>query len=200
MVLGLIVLLPFLGSLAAAFLPPHSRDAASWLAGLVALACALLGASLYPAVADGDVARLVLPWMPQYGLALSLRMDGFAWLFTMLVAGMGALVVLYARYYMSSADPVPRFFSFLLAFMGAMLGIVLSGNLVQLDSGEVAVVLKPHAPDPYRPQVRVLIDRDGQPMATPPDLNLWELPEGESRSIVKPLDPAEYGIDPLVHL
>ena len=42
------------------------------------------------------------------------------------------LVVLYARYYMSPADPVPRFFSFLLAFMGAMLGIVLSGNLIQL--------------------------------------------------------------------
>jgi multicomponent K+:H+ antiporter subunit A len=132
MVLGLIVLLPFLGSLAAAFLPPHARAAASWLAGLIALACTLLGASLYPAVADGDAVRLELPWMPQYGLFLSLRMDGFAWLFTMLVAGMGALVVLYARYYMSSADPVPRFFSFLLAFMGAMLGIVLSGNLVQL--------------------------------------------------------------------
>ena len=45
---------------------------------------------------------------------------------------MGVLVVLYARYYMSSADPVPRFFSFLLAFMGAMLGTVLSGNLIQL--------------------------------------------------------------------
>ena len=41
-------------------------------------------------------------------------------------------MVLYARYYMSPADPVPRFFSFLLAFMGAMLGIVLSGNLIQL--------------------------------------------------------------------
>ena len=59
-------------------------------------------------------------------------MDGYAWLFAMLVTGMGALVVLYARYYMSPADPVPRFFSFLLAFMGAMLGIVLSGNLIQL--------------------------------------------------------------------
>ena len=41
-------------------------------------------------------------------------------------------MVFYARYYMSPADPVPRFFSFLLAFMGSMLGIVLSGNLVQL--------------------------------------------------------------------
>jgi multicomponent K+:H+ antiporter subunit A len=50
----------------------------------------------------------------------------------MLVSGMGLLVVLYARYYMSAQDPVPRFLSFLLAFMGAMLGVVLSGNLIQL--------------------------------------------------------------------
>ena len=59
-------------------------------------------------------------------------MDGFAWLFALLVAFIGALVVLYARYYMSPQDPVPRFFSFLMAFMGAMLGTVLSGNLIQL--------------------------------------------------------------------
>jgi putative nucleotidyltransferase with HDIG domain len=81
-----------------------------------------------------------------------------------------------------------------------LVGIYPAGNLVLLDSGEVAVVLKPHAPDPYRPQVRVLIDRDGQSMATPRDLSLWELREGETRSILKPLDPAQYGIDPLVHL
>ena len=61
-----------------------------------------------------------------------LRLDGFAWLFAMLITGIGLLVVLYARYYMSPEDPVPRFFSFLLAFMGAMLGVVLSGNLIQL--------------------------------------------------------------------
>ncbi|MCZ2089483.1 MAG: monovalent cation/H+ antiporter subunit A, partial [Burkholderiales bacterium] len=48
------------------------------------------------------------------------------------VTGMGTLVVVYARYYMSPDDPVPRFFSFFLAFMGAMLGIVLSGNLIQM--------------------------------------------------------------------
>jgi len=59
-------------------------------------------------------------------------MDGFAWLFCMLVLGIGALVVLYARYYMSASDPVPRFFSFFLAFMGAMMGVVLSGNLIQM--------------------------------------------------------------------
>jgi multicomponent K+:H+ antiporter subunit A len=92
----------------------------------------VLTASLFPHTVDGAVVHLVVPWAPQFGLELNLRMDGFAWMFAMLVSGMGTLVVLYARYYMSAADPVPRFFSFLLAFMGAMLGIVLSGNLIQL--------------------------------------------------------------------
>src|SRR5690606_30320793 len=58
--------------------------------------------------------------------------DGFAWMFAMLVTAIGALVVLYARYYMSPSDPVPRFFAFLLAFMGSMLGVVTAGNLIQL--------------------------------------------------------------------
>lgn len=132
MSLGLIVLLPFIGSLIAAFLPSNARNAEAWLAGIVALACAALVADLYPQVANGEVVRQVVPWLPQFGLNFHLRMDGYAWLFAMLVTFMGALVVLYARYYMSAADPVPRFFSFLLAFMGAMIGIVLSGNLVQL--------------------------------------------------------------------
>ena len=66
------------------------------------------------------------------GLNFVLRMDGFAWLFSILVLGIGTLVSLYARYYMSPEDPVPRFFAFFLAFMGAMLGLVISGNLIQI--------------------------------------------------------------------
>ena len=84
---------------------------------------------------DGDTAQVVrldFAWLPALGLDFTLRMDGFAWMFAMLVTGIGFLVVLYARYYMSPQDPVPRFFSFFLAFMGSMLGVVLSGNLIQL--------------------------------------------------------------------
>jgi len=132
MSLALIVLLPFVGSLCAAFLPSNARNAEAWLAGAVALVCTGLTISLYPDIAEGGVVRLQLPWLAQAGLEFYLRMDGFAWMFTLLVSLMGALVVLYARYYMSPEDPVPRFFSFLLAFMGSMLGIVLSGNLIQL--------------------------------------------------------------------
>ena len=132
MSLTLIVLLPFLGSLCAAVLPSNARNAESWLAGLVTVACTVLVASLYPHVDDGGVVRAKVAWAPQLGLEFYLRMDGYAWLFALLVSLMGALVVLYARYYMSPEDPVPRFFSFLMAFMGAMLGTVLSGNLIQL--------------------------------------------------------------------
>jgi putative nucleotidyltransferase with HDIG domain len=81
-----------------------------------------------------------------------------------------------------------------------LLGIYPAGNLVRLDSGEVAVVRKAYAPDPYRPQVRILFGRQGEPLARPQDVNLWEVGDAPSRSVQGPLDPADYGIDPLIHL
>ncbi|MFI5445174.1 monovalent cation/H+ antiporter subunit A [Polaromonas sp. UC242_47] len=132
MPLVLLVVLPFVASVLAALLPANARNRESTLAGLVALGCAIQAAWLFPQLAGGKVLRQEIEWLPALGLNLVFRMDGFAWLFCMLVLGIGALVVLYARYYMSASDPVPRFFSFFLAFMGAMMGVVLSGNLVQM--------------------------------------------------------------------
>ncbi|WP_440639464.1 monovalent cation/H+ antiporter subunit A [Bradyrhizobium sp. PUT101] len=127
-----VLVLPFAGSFIAALLPGNARNAEAWLAGAVAItAFCLIGAS-YPNVTNGGVVGWRTDWVAELGLAFVLRLDGFAWAFAMLITGIGFLVVLYARYYMSPSDPVPRFFSLLLAFMGAMLGIVLSGNLLQL--------------------------------------------------------------------
>ena len=127
-----LVVLPFAGAVVAGLLPTHARNAAAGLAGGVALVGLLVVWTAHPTVSAGGVLRAEFAWMPSLGLNLVLRMDGFAWLFAGLVTGIGALVVLYARYYMSADDPVPRFFAFLLAFMGAMTGVVVSGNLVQL--------------------------------------------------------------------
>jgi multicomponent K+:H+ antiporter subunit A len=124
--------LPFLGAMAAGLLPTHARNAAAWLAGTTALVGIALVWAAYPMVAAGGVLRHEIAWMPSLGLNLVLRMDGFAWLFAGMVSGVGALVILYARYYMAADDPVPRFFAFLLAFMGSMTGVVVSGNLIQL--------------------------------------------------------------------
>jgi multicomponent K+:H+ antiporter subunit A len=126
------VALPFVASLLAAFLPPRGRNLAGLLAGTVALVGTLAVTSLYPSVTDGGVVRAQTEWLPSLDLNLLFRLDGLSWIFALLVLAIGLLVVIYARYYMSAEDPVPRFFSFLLAFMGSMLGLVLSGNLVQM--------------------------------------------------------------------
>lgn len=80
-----------------------------------------------------------------------------------------------------------------------LLGIYPPGNLVKLSSNEVAVVLKVHAPDPYRPKVRVLFDQSGARLDLPYERNLFETaPQGPPPpTVVAPLNPAEYGIDPL---
>jgi putative nucleotidyltransferase with HDIG domain len=81
-----------------------------------------------------------------------------------------------------------------------LVGIYPAGNLVRLDTSEIGVVVKAHALDPYRPRVKVLLAADRTPLRRPYEINLWESHEGLADSVQAPLDPAEYGIDPLVHI
>ncbi|MGE4243938.1 monovalent cation/H+ antiporter subunit A [Ramlibacter sp.] len=127
-----VITVPFLASVLAAIVPTRSRNAQAILAAAVAIGNVVALVLLFPDIANGGVVEARWSWLPSLGIELSLRVDGFAWLFGVLVSAIGALVVLYARYYLSAEDPAARFHALLLAFMGAMLGIVLSGNLVQL--------------------------------------------------------------------
>ncbi|HWF83441.1 MAG TPA: HD-GYP domain-containing protein [Vicinamibacterales bacterium] len=81
-----------------------------------------------------------------------------------------------------------------------LVGIYPAGNLVRLNTGEVAVVTKVYAPDPYRPRVRVLFDRDAKRLDLAYELNLWEPSEDPARaaSVTAPLDPAVMQVDPLL--
>jgi putative nucleotidyltransferase with HDIG domain len=81
-----------------------------------------------------------------------------------------------------------------------LVGIYPAGNLVRLGTGEVAVVMKTYAPDPFRPRVKVLRSTSGAAVQRPYEINLWEAPDGQPTSVTSPLDPAEYGIDPLAYL
>lgn len=103
-----------------------------WIACGVTVAGLLILTALRGAVAGGAILRNRVRWVPELGLDLTFRLDGFAWFFLTLVMGIGLLVTIYARYYMSPRDPVPRFFCYLLAFMGAMAGILVSGNILML--------------------------------------------------------------------
>jgi len=80
-----------------------------------------------------------------------------------------------------------------------LIGIYPPGNAVRLDTGEIAVVLKTYAPDPYRPQVRIVVDRHGARLDLPYDLNLWEPTDDATRpsAVAAPVDAADYQFDPL---
>lgn len=128
----LLVLMPFVSAAIAATLPEDARNAEAWLAGLTMLGGVFLLVILYPSIQDDGIVTRPVHWVSSIGLDLNFRIDGFAWLMMTLVMGIGLLVVIYARYYMSPDDPVPRFYACLLAFAGAMAGLVLSGNVIQM--------------------------------------------------------------------
>jgi len=132
LLLPVLALLPFAGSLLVLTSPNAQRMRAVSLAAAVAVAATALVLAAAPAVFVGEVVRWRIDWMPQLGLAFGFRMDGLAWLFALLISGIGMLIVLYAAYYLDADEPAARFFGFLLLFMGAMLGIVLADNLLLL--------------------------------------------------------------------
>ena len=71
-----------------------------------------------------------LDWIPSLGISLNFYVDGLATIFALIVTGVGALIFLYAGYYFDDAAEHRRFISWLLAFAGAMLMVILSGNLL----------------------------------------------------------------------
>jgi putative nucleotidyltransferase with HDIG domain len=83
-----------------------------------------------------------------------------------------------------------------------LLGIYPPGNLVRLDSGALAVVTAVHAPEPFKPRVKIVVTSTGERLETPFEINLWEAPENVPgpKSVRAPVDPAEHGIDPLTYL
>nr|WP_298169578.1 monovalent cation/H+ antiporter subunit A [uncultured Pseudomonas sp.] len=130
MTLALIIALPFLGALLPLLAERLGRSACAVAAGLAPATALVLLLSQQSAVFAGDLIRVKLSWLPALGLNLSLRLDGLGFLFALLILGIGLLVILYARYYLSKQESMGRFFAFLLLFMGAMLGVVLSENLL----------------------------------------------------------------------
>ncbi|NLG69091.1 MAG: DUF4040 domain-containing protein [Firmicutes bacterium] len=131
--LGVILIVPFVASALAPLLA--QRVASRWVgvaSAAVALAAALALASALPQVAAGESLSATWRWVPALGVEIRLVLDGFSLLFALIVTGMGTLILLYASAYLGPDEDHGRFFAYMLAFMGAMLGVVLSSNLAVL--------------------------------------------------------------------
>ncbi|MDE4172839.1 monovalent cation/H+ antiporter subunit A [Phaeobacter sp. PT47_59] len=132
MSLFLIAALPFLGAVFPALLIRAGRNASASAAGLTTF-LAFAGLLLHaPAVFSGEVITARFDWLPGLGLNANFFLDGLGFLFATLILGIGLLIILYARFYLSREDPMGQFYTYLLLFQGAMVGIVLSDNILLL--------------------------------------------------------------------
>lgn len=108
---------------------PH-RAPVAFSALAAALAVGLL--LMLPRVLGGDPVVIDAPWIEEFHVRFAVRLDALALLMSVLVTGVGAVVLHYSATYMMEHPSRDRFYLYLLSFMGAMLGIILSENLFVL--------------------------------------------------------------------
>jgi len=127
-----VLLLPLLGSLVPLFAARFSRTVCTIFTAIAPAIALGIVLSISPQLLEGEVFAYAVDWVPAAGLELSVRLDGLSFLFLLLILGIGLLIILYARYYLSQKDSIGKFFAYLMLFMTAMVGIVASGNLIQM--------------------------------------------------------------------
>lgn len=127
------ILIPFI---ATALIPLIHKRLGSfhigWFVLLIPLVLFVIFALQIPAISNGETLLQSVNWIPSIGINFTVYLDGLSLIMALLITGMGSLVVLYSIYYLSSSDSFPHFYAYLLLFMGAMLGVVLSDNLLVL--------------------------------------------------------------------
>ena len=126
-----LILSPFAVAVVAPWLIARHPGRTAYLAAWPAFIALALGREIGVAAEVGG--RLVeVPWAPSMGLSLSFHLDGLGLLFATIITAVGALVVLYASRYLDGHPQAGRFYAALFAFMGAMLGVALSDNILTL--------------------------------------------------------------------
>ncbi|KZM39319.1 monovalent cation/H+ antiporter subunit A [Marinomonas sp. SBI22] len=125
-------LLPLLGSLVPLLTARYNRNVCTLFTAILPFIALLLVAEMTPDVLNGENHYAAAQWIPLLNLNIAFRLDGLSLLFSILILGIGLLVILYARYYLSPKDSIGKFYSFLMLFMFAMLGVALSDNLLQM--------------------------------------------------------------------
>jgi multicomponent Na+:H+ antiporter subunit A len=134
---NMMIALSILSVFAAAMIVPlffrkKNGSRTGWLLAMLPFGITVYFTSLLPSAAAGNPETFSMNWAKEFGASFSFRADGLSLLFAMLISGIGTLVVIYAGGYLGKNPNLGRFYSWLFIFMGAMLGVALSDNLLLL--------------------------------------------------------------------
>lgn len=129
---GLFLLVLLLVATIAPFIRRYLKNYAGWVYAIWPFTGFLYYLSLLPSIHEGSVIVETFRWLPALGVDFTFYVDGFSVLFSLLVLGIGSFILVYAGYYMRPYPMKGRFLAYLLLFMMAMQGIVVSGNLITI--------------------------------------------------------------------
>lgn len=128
-----IILTPFImAALIPIFYRRLRKNMIGWVVLIIPVSLFLLLTTYIPRVAKGEVFSHTYEWIPSFHLNFTTYIDGLSLIFSLLITGVGSLVILYSIFYLSVKESLHHFYCYLLLFMGAMLGVVFSDNLMVL--------------------------------------------------------------------
>jgi multicomponent Na+:H+ antiporter subunit A len=127
-----ILLLFLISSLAIFILPGWLKKQKALVLSAVQVLAFVYFAARIPEITTAEAKYIFLEWIPALGLNFEFLLDGLTMVFALLITGIGALIFLYAKPYMKSYEGTDKFYLYLMLFSAAMLGLVLSANLIQL--------------------------------------------------------------------
>jgi len=126
--------IPFAGSLFIPLVAKFRRRSVGWYAVAITFLATVCTVSLIPSVigAHGEAHVYSIPWMPAVNINLSVLIDPLSIMMANIAACIGLLIMIYSVNYMKTEKATPRFFFFMLLFVGGMLGLVMANNLLQM--------------------------------------------------------------------
>ena len=128
----LIAIAPFIAAALAPFIHYFTKSHSGWVLAIIPASIFIYLLGFVEQMTRGEFIVAGFDWVPSYGLRMSFYLDGLSVTFALLISGIGTFIILYSGAYLKGHVHQGRFFAFMLMFMGSMLGLVLSNNLVSL--------------------------------------------------------------------
>ncbi|NOQ48939.1 MAG: cation:proton antiporter, partial [Methanococcoides sp.] len=127
------IFLPFIFAGLVPVMEKLLKQRVGWFAVATALTCfILIGIAAPDVIGEGHIVQGTISWMPSAGVDFTIYADGLAMMIGFIASGIGVLIMSYSNGYMSKTEDLKRYYQYLLLFMGSMIGMVFSGNTIQL--------------------------------------------------------------------
>lgn len=128
----LAIFLPFIAALFVPLIEKGIKQRVGWFSAAIAFISFILIAQVAHTVVEGNTIEQSVTWLPSIGIEFGIYVDGLSMMIGFIASGIGVIIMSYSNGYMSHKEDLPRYYKYLLLFMGSMIGMVFSSNVVQL--------------------------------------------------------------------